>query len=284
MIRTQQEYNAKMKELFKNQLQDGIMEFYRYDKLKWLAFMQDYDVSQLKIYKCYSIIPIITNNTITELHLEHCRLQNITQIQLMNLSRLNVSQNYLSDDSIKHICKFKRLRYLNLSQNVGIDISPLKSLVDLVELNVCYCEITDIRSLQHLQKLQRLDIGFNLVTYIKPLQYLYELKHVDFYGNYIVDFSEIRNHENYNYYHINGQQEPTQLQLNYTNQLQYMDNAADYIDNIEQQSHWISQRIMKLKSQRQQLNSILIQLNHYKISFSEQSTSLFQQLNYNDCQ
>ncbi|CAL6003121.1 Leucine-rich_repeat domain superfamily [Hexamita inflata] len=136
MIRTQQEYNAKMKELFKNQLQDGIMEFYRYDKLKWLAFMQDYDVSQLKIYKFYSIIPIINNNTITELHQEHCRLQNVTQIQLMNLSRLNVSQNYLSDDSIKHICTFKRLRYLNLSQNVGIDISPLKSLVDLVELNV----------------------------------------------------------------------------------------------------------------------------------------------------
>ncbi|CAL6006790.1 leucine_Rich Repeat (LRR)-containing protein [Hexamita inflata] len=273
-----------MIELFKNQLQVGIIEFYRYDKLKWLAFMQDYDMSQLKIYKCYSIIPIINNNTITELHLEHCRLQNITQIQLTNLNRLNVSQNYLSDDSIKHICTFKRLRFLNLSQNMGIDISSLKFLVDLVELNVCYCEISDIRSLQHLHKLERLDIGFNLVTYIKPLQYLYELKYVDFSGNYIVDFSEIRNHENYNYYRMGGQYEPTQWQLNQANQLQYMDNAADYIDYIEQQSHWISQRIVKLKSRRQQLNSILMQLNHYKISFSEQSTSLFQQLNYNDCQ
>ncbi|CAL6032848.1 Hypothetical_protein [Hexamita inflata] len=147
----------------------------------------------------------------------------------------------------------------------------------LIWLNQMYVTVRlQIQGRCNIYKNYKGYIGFNLVTYIKPLQYLYELKYVNFYGNYIVDFSELRNHENYNYYHIGGQQEPTQSQLNQVNQLQYMDNAADYIDYIEQQSHWVLQRIVKLKSQRQQFNSILMLLNHHKISFSEQITSLFQ--------
>ena len=103
---------------------------------------------------------------------DYCQINNINQSHIL---RLDLGYNQLTD--ISGIKLFKNLEYLHF--NKIKNISVLKYLVNLKELNIGDNEIKDIRVLKNLINLKWLYINNNKVSDISVLKYLNKLKYLD---------------------------------------------------------------------------------------------------------
>jgi len=70
-----------------------------------------------------------------------------------DLELLIVGDNRIKD--LTPISQLKHLQYAELFSNYFTDITPLAECTELLDLNICYCQVTDFSSLDNLGKLQR---------------------------------------------------------------------------------------------------------------------------------
>ena len=118
-------------------------------------------------------LPNLELKTFTEQDVsDYCLLNDINPD---NIIELYLRNNELTD--ISGIKLFKNLEYLHF--NKIKNISVLKYLVNLKELNIGDNEIKDIRVLKDLINLKWLYINNNKVSDISVLKYLNKLKYLD---------------------------------------------------------------------------------------------------------
>ncbi len=111
--------------------------------------------------------------------------------------------------NIQSIGKLKNLTTLTLmgsaiiTDTVAKDISFLKGLTKLQDLDLSYNRIEDISPLAGLYNLKKLNLRNNAITDISPLKNLTSLKEIDFYDNKINDVTALGNLVNLNHLMLN---------------------------------------------------------------------------------
>ncbi|CAL5998643.1 Conserved_hypothetical protein [Hexamita inflata] len=144
---------------------------------------------------------------LTKLHLECCDLNNINFLSsLKNLEYLNLHGNHGIDlTALQHL---EKLSYLDIGGcyhrgcyhfcyteeiPLAIDISPLKYVVTLKQLDLRYSELNSISALKHLVHLQQLNLeGNECLVDITPLQYLTQLNTLSLMSCNVYEISALR--------------------------------------------------------------------------------------------
>ncbi|CAL6055290.1 leucine-rich_repeat domain-containing protein [Hexamita inflata] len=189
---------------YKNQIQNDVLRVYSNYQLESIAFVSKLNISKLTIQYCINIRPLLHSETIKELTIDNCSINNIDDLQLENLEVLNLSGNN-EMSQILNFSRFKNLKQLSLSNNFFSDISFLRdakltklnlqesnlvlndttvltSLLELKELSISYFrQSVDIQPLQVLQSSVKLNISifyiknlnFDNLIILPPLQELY---------------------------------------------------------------------------------------------------------------
>ncbi|CAL5995411.1 leucine-rich_repeat domain-containing protein [Hexamita inflata] len=188
---------------------------------------------------------------LTSLHLQYCKLTNISYLAFLNLRDLDVSYNPGIDISpLEHMnsliqleisyCNLKvisalknltTLQKLGLYMNKYIDITPLQYLIQLTDLHLSNCEILEISALSPLYNLKRLDISQNQIIDISPLQKM-QFTSLRFLNNRVIDLSPIKKHPNFNTYVYNYQQQPTNEDLLASNFMHQIYAWTTFIRNM----------------------------------------------------
>ncbi|CAL6034355.1 leucine-rich_repeat domain-containing protein [Hexamita inflata] len=143
-----------------------------------LKFIQMLNIQCLKIVTCKNIIPVLTSNTIKELHIESCQLSNIDTIYLEQLEILRLPSNKLKlkPQDLSNEKVYKHLTELDISNNSGIDIMILQNFTNITKLNISDNDILDIYDIKPLTNLVYLDLSFNeQILYISTLKYFINL-------------------------------------------------------------------------------------------------------------
>ena len=129
---------------------------------------------------------------------EHSPLDLSPLAALTSLTRLNLSQNKISD--LLPLAGLTNLEYLSLeavyirwdeSDTSTLDLSPLAGLTKLTDLALSYNNILDISPLAGLTALERLNISKNHISDISPLVGLTKLVNLNGQENRIVDVSPL---------------------------------------------------------------------------------------------
>ena len=124
--------------------------------------------------------------------LDYCFLNNINPD---NIIVLILDYNELTD--ISGIKLFKNTERLWLAyNNTQIDISVLKDLNNIKDLDLSNNKITDISVIKNLKNLMILNISNNEIEDISVLKNLKKLKKLILYNNQITDISVIKNLNN----------------------------------------------------------------------------------------
>ena len=124
--------------------------------------------------------------------LDYCFLNNINPD---NIIVLILDYNNLTD--ISGIKLFKNTERLWLAyNNTQIDISVLKDLNNIKDLDLSNNKITDISVIKNLKNLMILNISNNEIEDISVLKNLKKLKKLILYNNQITDISVIKNLNN----------------------------------------------------------------------------------------
>ncbi|MCJ8278882.1 MAG: leucine-rich repeat domain-containing protein [Rivularia sp. ALOHA_DT_140] len=87
--------------------------------------------------------------------------------------------------------KLKKLTRIYLSSKQISDLKPLASLTNLNVLFLNRNKITDIKPLENLTNLKRLYLGGNKLSNLKPLAYLTNLTHLELGLNKITDINPL---------------------------------------------------------------------------------------------
>ena len=123
-------------------------------------------------------------------------LKGMTKLTYLNLRGPRIR-------SISALAGMKNLRHLDIGANNSkvSDISVLKNLSEIRELDISYNKITTVEPLRYLTKLESLSIAGNNIRKLEPLGGLVNLK--SFYigtscagGNPVTDFSVLKNFRN----------------------------------------------------------------------------------------
>ncbi len=110
-----------------------------------------------------------------------------------SLTKLKLSNKYLTDEDIQPLSKLKKLMVLDLSSNKISDLTPLSQLTNLSELNLSYNKIDDISPLSNLTNLTILWASDNQISDISPLSNLTNLTILWASDNQISDISPLNN-------------------------------------------------------------------------------------------
>lgn len=94
-------------------------------------------------------------------------------------------------DGIGFCENLERLR-INFANSI-IDLTPLKTLSKLKDLNIAECNVSDISSLRYLVNLKSLRLDRNKISNISSLQHLTKLDKLFMDNNMISDLSPLRN-------------------------------------------------------------------------------------------
>lgn len=110
-----------------------------------------------------------------------------------SLTKLKLSNKYLTDEDIQPLSKLKKLMILDLSSNKISDLTPLSQLTNLSELNLSYNKIDDISPLSNLTNLTILWASDNQISDISPLNNLTVISNLVLDSNQINDISPLSN-------------------------------------------------------------------------------------------
>lgn len=141
------------------------------------------------------------NKLIAMLRLEHLVLSDIHELTgLRHLSDLKTLaiQNYNADIKLNDISDLKnliKLEELDLAQNQIEDISALGNLKKLRELDLSGNSINDISSLSGLRKMEVLNISENLINEISPLQTMFNIRDLRFNYNTVHNIDALESKE-----------------------------------------------------------------------------------------
>ncbi len=134
---------------------------------------------------------------IRKLEMNVYKIYNIDSLQYFtNLEELYLYGNYITDFSVLE--KLPSLKKLNIgrnynvsnpssSGNTGLDLSPLKNLVLLEELDISENMLTDLTVIGSLPALQTLTACKNRISDITPLSGCKSLTYVDLSDNFIMN-------------------------------------------------------------------------------------------------
>jgi Leucine-rich repeat (LRR) protein len=127
--------------------------------------------------------------------------QKVTGLNLANLN-LPLSGNNLSDISI--LKDLPNLTQLNLSQNEINDINVLKVLPNLTQLDLSYNQISDISVLKALSHLTQLNLRDNQLSNTRGLKNLLNLTYLNLTFNQLSNIIELKNLANLSELYLGG--------------------------------------------------------------------------------
>ena len=133
-----------------------------------------------------SIVPVQNMTNLKKLSLSGTKVRDITALaSLTNLTYLDISYDYLAENSISKLEPLTNLEYLNIENNLFFDSTPLKDMHNLKELNAAYCKFTSIDSLSSMYNLEKLDLRYCNITDIHVLADKTNLEEINILYNYL---------------------------------------------------------------------------------------------------
>jgi internalin A len=141
-----------------------------------------------------------SNHLIQELDLGHNNLKGIYLGPCINLKKLNMCGNYISD--LSPIKDFTNLTELYLDHNNITDIEPLEKLINLVNLNLDHNNITNIETLKYCKKLISLGLSNNKIRSIYVLRFCEKLENLHLNNNKIKDIKSISKNKKLKYLYL----------------------------------------------------------------------------------
>ncbi|CAL5974316.1 leucine_Rich Repeat (LRR)-containing protein [Hexamita inflata] len=191
------EYDQRMIHQFQDKIIDGELAIKDDQELTDLSFIQNLNVSKVKLNNCQNIKQNVVSDNIKELCINSCNFVNVDGLKLNNLevlslreSRMESAQKILVQMQNNPI--YSQLKELNLSKSLHIQqeiqnhfddqnyeeelqLNDQKSMVNLVKLTLHGNIITNISVLSTFANLEELDLSMNRNINIDPIQYLKKL-------------------------------------------------------------------------------------------------------------
>ena len=125
---------------------------------------------------------------LTDIDLGENQITDLSPLRpLLNVNRLNISGNPLSDAALMPLAQSIQLESLDISEAGISDLSVLSGLTNLVHLKLGHNEISDLTSLAGLTRLEMLELDQNRIWDLSPLSGLVNLKMLELSDNYISD-------------------------------------------------------------------------------------------------
>ncbi|CAL6008962.1 leucine-rich_repeat domain-containing protein [Hexamita inflata] len=166
-------YNKYISSLVKKLVKKNVLKIYNNQNVQIIPFADSMLKNNASVIfqSCYNLKFGQQIQTITSLILNNCQLttEKIKGIELQQqLQELNLGLNQLTDDCLDIIVQLKNLKYLNLSMNWFENISILKQLIYLKQLDVSHNKIQRLNFLANLQ-LEKLDASENQLQEINDI-------------------------------------------------------------------------------------------------------------------
>ena len=159
-----------------------------YNDLKYLTFLESLTISQGNA----SLVPIQSLENLTALSIQNATMD--TETLQVILSRTNIKTLTLRNCALTSLRGFEaltNLTYLDVSQNILTDITPLSGLTALEVLSINNSAVVDLTALQNLTALRQLDLSFNSIQNVTPLTTLAALQELNLSNNQISDIRAI---------------------------------------------------------------------------------------------
>ncbi|CAL6093879.1 leucine-rich_repeat domain-containing protein [Hexamita inflata] len=173
------DYDLKMTKRFQKIINNGELFINNsrnlYPELKSIEFVQKLNVNRLKLYYCRNIDPKLASDTIKELEIYYCLLNNIENLPLKNLEVLKITESGDTELDISVVDKCTQLKELCLRKK-DIEIGPIKQLTTLTKLSLESCCLHNIESLNLLVNLQELLLKGNKGIELGPLRNMNQLQ------------------------------------------------------------------------------------------------------------
>ena len=153
-----------------------------YSDLKYLTFLESLTIKEGKA----SLAPIQSLEHLTDLSIKNATMDAET-LQVL-LSRTNLKTLTLRNCALTSLSGFEaltNLTYLDVSQNILTDITPLAGLTALEVLSIHQSAVVDLTALQNLTALRQLDLSFNSIEDVTPLTGLTALQELNLSNNQI---------------------------------------------------------------------------------------------------
>ncbi|CAL6031609.1 Conserved_hypothetical protein [Hexamita inflata] len=179
---TEQNQNALNEEY---EIIDGKLEighpFGGYPEVTNMRFLEKFDIQTLKIYISSDMSVQLRSSLLKELSIfnereygqdkgrqkQRLNMQ-VVDLELENLEVLDLQYNYLEDDQLYNLAKFKKLHTLNVSEN-KIDLTHIHSVTSLTKLSMASCELKNIDQITSLVNLKEFDLSGNIDLDVSPL-------------------------------------------------------------------------------------------------------------------
>ena len=215
------------------------------EELELLKELKNLEILILSNNYCLNDISPLSNCTnLKNLDISKTEITDISSIKsLTKLEELNLEKDWNLSESIKkqltnisNLSNLVNLKKLNLRGWNIIDITPLKSLINLKELDISSNRnISDISVLKNLINLEILDISALSLKNIEPLKGLIKLRKLDLSFNDLTDISPIISLINLE-----------KLDLKYNYNLKNISLVSSLInlkelngDKIDKSTHWL---------------------------------------------
>ncbi len=140
------------------------------------------------LYQMPALIHLILSNTSVP------RINFLAQMK--NLAKLSLKHNSYTKKDLSSMKDLKSLKEINFFSTHLEGIEVFKHLKNLETLNLASTNIVDISALENLKKLKHLDLRYTKVKNIKPLENLKNLSYLDLSHTPISDFSALKNLRN----------------------------------------------------------------------------------------
>ncbi|CAL5978222.1 Conserved_hypothetical protein [Hexamita inflata] len=185
---TYTQYEVEMIKKYKNEVSYEELEIYKDKNIYQFQFVDQLKVKSLVLYGCFSIVFDKVPDNIVELTVNECKLKNILGIQFMTkLKRLDLSNNVLID--IQPLYSLEQLQSLHINENKLVNIQPLSTLKQLQSLSLTNNRIIDLQPVKSLGNLLSLDLSHNSIKSVLCLQNLTHLQSLNLSFNNIQDIT-----------------------------------------------------------------------------------------------
>ncbi|CAL6031641.1 Conserved_hypothetical protein [Hexamita inflata] len=207
-----------------------------------LQFLEKFNIQKLNLYISNDMIVKLRSNSLKVLTVYNFRDEDeekqqrqnmyVDDLELENLEVLMLEQNYLENDQLYNLAKFKKLHTLDVSLNY-VDLTHIYSVTSLTSLTMQECGFQNIDQIGLLTNLEYLDVSANqllnidqicLLVNLKeqnwgldiaPLKHLHGLTHLDINKCDITQLSALKPLINLQYLNISHNSEIIITELQY---------------------------------------------------------------------
>lgn len=111
----------------------------------------------------------------------------------IDLERLEITDQELTNSQIANLRHFKNLKYLNLENNYITDLSCLSGLENLESIHFNNNNVSDLSFVKNMHHLKKISAENNSISDISVLSDKTELEEAFFGDNYVTDISPLKN-------------------------------------------------------------------------------------------